>query len=409
MMFYSKSQLKESRIFFEQQPTPLIYGIIGVIAAMTIGAFVFAFFVMKVDVVKGQGIVSTMDNHYISMNSNGTLAEILVEEGEWVEAGEVILKISNGQESLQIAALQAQIEHATQKLEKMDKYQYSLSQQTNLMANSGLEQEYYGYVDYYLSQVKSEAQGKMTILVSLAEKEKQRDRLVNELALLNMNPLENEALITSKSTEISGVESEIQSLLEQHQNPSSQAEQVLAQLIMELGKSRTSVESLLVDYKASLSVQQGQLATFTIHAPNSGTVHYVTPLVPGMSVQQNQIVAEVFNPSESNLLVEAYINAQDIGKVHLNDTVNVAISGINSLTYGTIPGQLIFIDAGTVSQETSQGSALLYRVKISISKITVQSHHDQIVLIKSMPVEARIVYQQETYLDWFLKLLNFTH
>jgi len=35
------------------------------------------------------------------------------------------------------------------------------------------------------------------------------------------------------------------------------------------------------------------------------------------------------------------------------------------------------------------------------------SDGEVIKAIKSMPVEARIVYDKETYLDWVLEMLNF--
>ncbi|BBA93425.1 hypothetical protein [Streptococcus ruminantium] len=39
--------------------------------------------------------------------------------------------------------------------------------------------------------------------------------------------------------------------------------------------------------------------------------------------------------------------------------------------------------------------------------MTLKKGKEVIVLQKDMPVEARIVYNQETYLDWILELLSF--
>lgn len=50
---------------------------------------------------------------------------------------------------------------------------------------------------------------------------------------------------------------------------------------------------------------------------------------------------------------------------------------------------------------------LLYRVKISIDEYKLKSKDDQIDVVTSMPVEARIVYEKESYFDWILNILNF--
>jgi len=126
-----------------------------------------------------------------------------------------------------------------------------------------------------------------------------------------------------------------------------------------------------------------------------------------MSLQQNQVIAEISTQNEEEFIIEAYVNATDIAKITIGDKVNVAVGGVNSNKYGTIQGKLVFIDSGTISQETEEGNALLYRVKIEISETILSSNDDEISLIKSMPVEARIVYEEETYLEWFLELLNF--
>ena len=126
-----------------------------------------------------------------------------------------------------------------------------------------------------------------------------------------------------------------------------------------------------------------------------------------MSVQQNQVIAEISTQQEENYLVEAYVNATDIAKIHVGDSVKVAVSGVNTMKYGTIKGKLVSIDSGTINQETKTGNLLLYRIVITIDEYQLKSKKDTIQLIKSMSVEARIIYEKESYLEWVLEMLNF--
>ncbi|WP_300785578.1 hypothetical protein [Streptococcus sp. 19428wC2_LYSM12] len=58
-------------------------------------------------------------------------------------------------------------------------------------------------------------------------------------------------------------------------------------------------------------------------------------------------------------------------------------------------------------QETKEGNRNLYKVIVGLEDLTLKHENETIVLQKDMPVEVRIVYDKETYLDWILELLSF--
>ncbi|WP_159519870.1 hypothetical protein [Erysipelothrix urinaevulpis] len=64
------------------------------------------------------------------------------------------------------------------------------------------------------------------------------------------------------------------------------------------------------------------------------------------------------------------------------------------------------INTGTIPHESKEGNALLYRVKINSNSYVYKSKDESMEIISSMPVEARIVYEKETYLDWMLNMLS---
>lgn len=488
MRFYKKDQLKDSRIFFDKKPP--LFGTIFIFATgfIIVGSLLISSFLIKPYIVKAQGIVNTSDNQYVSVNVNGTILEMYVQEGETVSAGQNLIKISNGQEGLQAEAIVAQLDQMRENLSAMDLYQKSLEDKKNYMKNQGVEQEYYGYMEYYLSQVNSEDYSNSTQIKSLNEKSLKKDELTEEIKVLqneiealvipdfdeghiqvvqsellfkqeqlenlkaelqtltdpveismknneiNSTELEiadleislkdlNEKLdnkqiqeskkqelqsqIDAKNSERESIITEIESLQEQLNNPSSQSGQMFSQLIMELGKSRTAIQAKITELEANLALYGSQVETYTITAQNDGIVHYVAPIRIGMALQQNQTIAEISTQKSDNFIIEAYVNATDIAKVAIGDPVNVAIVGVNVTKYGTLKGGLVSIDSGTISQETSNGNTLLYRVLVSVDEYQLNSKNDTIKLIKSMPVEARIVYESETYFEWILKLLNF--
>ena len=198
---------------------------------------------------------------------------------------------------------------------------------------------------------------------------------------------------------MAALKEEIQTLQNQINNPSSQTGQMFSQLTAELGKARANLQTQITELEANITMYGSQAKIYTITAQNDGILHYVSPLKVGMSVQQNQVIADY--------LVEAYVNATDIAKIHVGDSVKVAVSGVNTMKYGTIKGKLVSIDSGTINQEIKTSNLLLYRIVITIDEYQLKSKKDTIQLIKSMPVEARIIYEKESYLEWVLEMLNF--
>lgn len=488
MRFYTKDQLKDSRIFFDKNPP--LFGTIFLIFTIVIiiASIVLANFLIKPYIVRAQGTVTTTDTRYVSVNANGSVIEMIAHEGGKIKRGQPIIKVTNGQEGLQVESLTKQLSKAREKLEAMDLYQKSLEDKVNYMSNSGVEQEYYGYIEYYLLQLKSEAYSDNTQLETLNNRLAKRNTLTNEindlqtkinsivipqvddsnlkslentynskklelenlkneLSTINdpiqidkqknkINSLENEIAeidnkiqdinkkirekvnveneidkfntqIQTKNSELVALKEEIQTLQNQINNPSSQTGQMFSQLTAELGKARANLQTQITELEANITMYGSQAEIYTITAQNDGILHYVSPLKVGMSVQQNQVIAEISTQQEENYLVEAYVNATDIAKIHVGDSVKIAISGVNTMKYGTIKGKLVSIDSGTINQETKTGNLLLYRIVITIDEYQLKSKKDTIQLIKSMPVEARIIYEKENYLEWFLEILNF--
>ena len=488
MRFYTKDQLKDSRIFFDKNPP--LFGTIFLIFTIVIiiASIILANFLIKPYIVRAQGTVTTTDMRYVSVNANGSVIEMIAHEGGKIKRGQPIIKVTNGQEGLQVESLTKQLSKAREKLEAMDLYQKSLEDKVNYMSNSGVEQEYYGYIEYYLLQLKSEAYSDNTQLETLNNRLAKRNALTNEindlqtkinsivipqvddsnlkslentynskklelenlkneLSTINdpiqidkqknkINSLENEIAeidnkiqdinkkirekvnveneidkfntqIQTKNSELAALKEEIQTLQNQINNPSSQTGQMFSQLTAELGKARANLQTQITELEANITMYGSQAEIYTITAQNDGILHYVSPLKVGMSVQQNQVIAEISTQQEENYLVEAYVNATDIAKIHVGDSVKIAISGVNTMKYGTIKGKLVSIDSGTINQETKTGNLLLYRIVITIDEYQLKSKKDTIQLIKSMPVEARIIYEKENYLEWFLEMLNF--
>ncbi|HEL1559593.1 HlyD family efflux transporter periplasmic adaptor subunit [Streptococcus suis] len=465
MKLYNKSELRYSRIFFDKRPPAYAFILIFSTLASLIIAFAVSAYLPKNYIVKARGTSVITGTEYVSALSNGKIVTLHKKEGDSVKAGEVILSLSSGQEGLQTESLTKQLDKLKAKESLFQKYEQSLNEKVNYMVNSGEEQEYYGKVEYYLSQLSSEnyndgsqyakLQEEYTKLNKLVAEKSQletdlssyQSQLANleaELSTLSVqetaetnsdsetnssstdsspNSIQLEQLntkisevktkietttssIQGKGTEIESLQSSIREMERSYNDPTSQAYNTYAQLISELGTARAANNKSITELEANLGISTGQDRGLTVSASSDGTLHYVTPLKQGMSVQQNQTIAEIAG-SDREAYVEAFVLATDISRVTVGAEVDIAITGVNSQKFGTLKGAVTQIDSGTITQETQNGNVSLYKVVVALEELTLKKDEEIVVLQKDMPVEARIVYDNETYLDWILELLSF--
>lgn len=465
MKLYNQSELRYSRIFFDKRPPAYAFILIFSTLATLIIAFAVSAYLPKNYIVKARGTSVITGTEYVSALSNGKIVTLHKKEGDSVKAGEVILSLSSGQEGLQTESLTKQLDKLKAKESLFQKYEQSLNEKVNYMANSGEEQEYYGKVEYYLSQLSSEnyndgsqyakLQEEYTKLNKLVAEKSQletdwssyQSQLANleaELATLSVqetaetnsdsetssssadtssNSIQLEQLntkisevktkietttssIQGKGTEIESLQSSIREMERSYNDPTSQAYNTYAQLISELGTARAANNKSITELEANLGISTGQDRGLTVSASSDGTLHYVTPLKQGMSVQQNQTIAEIAG-SDREAYVEAFVLATDISRVTVGAEVDIAITGVNSQKFGTLKGAVTQIDSGTITQETQNGNVSFYKVVVALEELTLKKDEEIVVLQKDMPVEARIVYDNETYLDWILELLSF--
>ncbi|NQD65839.1 HlyD family efflux transporter periplasmic adaptor subunit [Bacillus haikouensis] len=420
MQLYSKSDLKDSRVFFDKTPPNFL----KVFIIFTLGIFIFTSYfatvVTKPYFVKAEGTVMSKDDQFISSQLNGQIATVNKQEGESVSEGEVLFTITTGQEGLQQSAIQTQIDELTDKNQVLDRFEESLNKQKNVMEDSGIEQEYYGKVQYYLLQVQTDQFERDSLNDQISKKETKKAELLSELEGLKKDlktqengeqiefqAEETKGKIEAKEGEIEGITEEINQFEQQKKNPASQSKQVLSQLKSELGSARASIQSKLVELEAQQSVYSGQDSDLTIKSNKSGIVHYLVPVKLGMTVQANQVIAQVSN-GEDELQVEAFIDSRNISMISEGDPVKLSVQGVNIQKYGTIEGKVASIDSGTLTQETSEGNLVFYKCVISLKKKELVARDGNAVeIIHSMPVEAKVIYKKETYYDWILKMLNF--
>lgn len=430
MKLYNKNELKHSRIFFDKRPPKFGTYFCFLVALILIISFYISTKLVKPYVVKAEGIVTTTDNQYISSLISGNVMEIRVAEGQTVIPGDVILVISNGQENSQSSAIVSQIATLSEKEAALTKYLHALDNGSNSLSNSGWEIEYYGKMTYYLSQVSDESKQREVNKLEITDREEKISLIELEVELVKVeiiaiekelssldeveNKLDKETELTELKSNVESKESELESLagelkqLNGQSGMGSQAETTRLQLLAEAGQAQTTLHTQRIELESQLSVYAEQDSLVEIKADNEGEVHYLTPMHIGLGIQQNQTFAEISTNGDEQKIIEVFLRSYERSKVKVGQDVKINVQGVNSTQYGMLKGSIVSIDNGTITQETSNGNQSYYRIRIVSDNYILKGGDadDTIDVLKSMPVQAQIVYEEETYFMWILEMLN---
>lgn len=409
MKYYTKEELKNSRVFFDKTPPKFMNYFIVFISTCLILFIVSTKFIQRNSIINAFGTVTYSNAVYLSVNETGSINKVYKKEGDAVKKGDKILSIGNDKNSIEIEILNPQIKSLEKKLISLEKYEKSLNEKTNLLENSGYDQVYYGKTEYYLSIINDENYSKANL-------QKKKDETLSYIRKFELEKNKKMKIdIDDSSTKIAELDENIKTqqenlkqIDEQLNKPTSQVTQTYDQLISELGSDRETINKELTQLKSQEKAYNNANKKNLIIANNDGFIHYNIDTKIGLTIQQGQIIAEINDKKNNNLIVEAEINANDISKVKLNNPVKVSVNGVNQQLYGTISGRIMNISNGAYTKQTNEGSYMFYKCCVSLNKnYLIDNKDNTIQLVKDMPVQIKITYNDETYFDYIINVLKF--
>lgn len=399
-------ELKHSRVFFDKQPprftTYFTWFVVGLLAS----SLYVTSITTKNYVVKGVGSVVSSDKVTFSSKVAGVIGEQHKKEGERVTKGELLLTLSSGSEGAQSTEYGKQIELLKAQINAQDIYERSLNEKQNYLQNTGMQQAYFGKVEYYFAQIQTGNENAKSQQDKIATKRKDRQTLVNKISALSKDKQANAAEIEAKVQEIKTTDEEIKSLISDLSNAGDSAQSTYNQLISELGTERVQVNAKKQELESQYNIQIIGDEQLKVHASSDGYVHYNTPISVGSAVQQGAQLGMVFGGEGSKLQVETYIQAIERTKIQEGNDVKLAVAGLSQTKYGMLNGKVVSIGIAPLVQETKEGQIQMYQVNIELDTATLKQNKEEYHIYSGLQVETQIVYDKETYLDWILEQLN---
>jgi adhesin transport system membrane fusion protein len=380
------------------------------------------------EVTLGEGRVIPSSTVQVIQNlEGGIVSEILVREGQIVEANEVLLRVANSLSDAQvadlrqrrlakfatIARLQAEISGVTSAAEI--KFSEELLQIAPEVASEEMELfearqlQLNSQISVFEDQVRQRETEINELNVRENSIQQQLGLALEELAITE--PLAQQGIVSQ--VELIRLEREVADLRSQIDAVRSsrpRAEAALAEAQGRIEERRvtfsTEASQLLNEQRVEFASIDAQLnaavdrSTRTeVTTPVRGTVKTIFIKTIGGVIQPGQDLVEVV-PIEDTLLVEAQIRPSDIAFIRPQQPAVVKITAYDFSTYGGLDAVVEEISADTIQDERGEH---FFRVRLRTDKAFLGTEANPLPIIPGMTASVDILTGHKTVLEYLLR------
>jgi len=161
-----------------------------------------------------------------------------------------------------------------------------------------------------------------------------------------------------------------------------------AKLKMDTYEQLAKVTGEKAELQSVLGRQQGELDRLQVRSPVNGIVKSYTVKTIGGVIAPGSLVAEVV-PVGERLEAFTRVKPKDIGNVRLGQKVELKIQAYDYGRYGSIPGKVESISASTFQDEKT--GEPYYKVRVSLDRDYAGKSPDQNLLVPGMTLTADIL------------------
>ncbi len=234
------SDLQDRRIMMEKRVPPFGYAMILLVAGLLVFLTIWSTQNYRTYVSQSTGTVQASNKTYIMSSYSGSITELNISEGSYVNEGDLIAHIKSTDLDMQQDSYKSQLEIYQKQKAQYEKLLKSIQDDTNYFSETDIDdQPYYYQYETYKSQVAQKA-------------------------------------FDASPYQAAGYSDEqIKALMEQNQ---SEVEALYYSTLQSITSNLTSVQTNIDNIQAQLDTLASGANDYYIYAPTSGVIHMDTPI-----------------------------------------------------------------------------------------------------------------------------------
>jgi multidrug resistance efflux pump len=323
-------------------------------------SFLVAMFLPWTQNIRGMGVVNTLrpEQRPQTIHSiiDGRIEEWMVREGDYVEQGDTILKISEIKDAYfdpellqrteeQIKAKQSSVESYKGKIQALDDQIEALRRTLDLKLRQSRNRLTQAKLQLQSDSIDFQA---IVINTEIAKQQFERMERLEKQGLKSLTDVENRKRIFQKAmsekiaaenrmlgtqNEVLNAEMEIVSIEAQFRNAIAKAESDKYSAMSNMFDAETSVAKLRNQY-SNYSVRLGM---YFITAPQNGYITKAIRIGIGENIKSGEQIVSIV-PSDYELAVEMFIRPIDLPLIKLGQRVRIQFDGWPAIIFSGWPG-----------------------------------------------------------------------
>ena len=379
------------------------------------------------------GEVQVQDsNRTVEHYEGGIVSEILVEEGEVVQKGDLLLRLSPTQAASELNTVQSQLNSvlalearliAERNQQSQIEFPPSLKQSAEKSKDvsellggqkaifdsrqEGLNQELKIY-DQQISALKEQITGLEQMSNALSERIASYQLEVADWQALYEERFADKVRLQEMKRELSRLKGERSSNLAEIARlkvkiAETRSQKVLRkqQFLQEVVAELKDVQTRKLELQARQTALLDRLERVEIYAPATGKVNGLKVHTIGSVVRSGDPLMEIV-PETREFVVVARVKPTDIDKVRVGLVADVMFSAFNTQTTQVITGEVVKLSADSFEDEQSGDKYFEARVRITDEGVK-RMEEDGIYMLPGMPAETMIKTGERTFVGYVIK------
>lgn len=373
-------------------------------------------------VTRGEGrVISAERNSLVQHYEGGIITQVLVEEGQRITQGDVLMRIENsfaeaeraasdvalkaeklkrwrllaeaaGVDELDVASLGfvAPLEQIEEQVQLFGRRRATQSETLSVLEDQISQKS------YELSERRTRLENKRRERALMAERLDSLRDLSREGAVARNELLQNETQYQQIISLIADLEHQVLQTESSMDEMESRRREAEASFRSEAQRALTETNFEIEKLEETIGALTEREMRFDVVAPTTGTINKLFVSTVNGVVKPGQTLAEIV-PEDAPIAVEARIAPRDRGKVRPGLKSLVKVSAYDFTRYGGLPGRVVEVSPDALQDETG---AIYFRIRIEADS---DSLGGDAIVVPGMVAEVDIISGQQTILDYLLR------
>lgn len=376
-------------------------------------------------------VIVTSNNRVVEHYEGGIVEDIMVKDGDQVEKGQALLKLSPTQAQAELSVItgrlheilgtEARLQAERKNLDVIEFPEVLMKNQEDEQVaeilrgqkevfdarKNALSSELQIY-SQRVGALKQQITGLQSLNKTLEERIESYTEEVKDWDALYKEQFADKIRLQEMQRELSRLKGEKEANSSEMarlkvQISETESETVLRKrkFLEEVVSQLREVQSEKADLESRKIALVDRLDRIEIKAPISGVINGLTIYTKGEVVSPGETLMEIV-PNTKDYAVKAKVLTTDIDKVHVGLIADVRFSAFNTQTTHVVEGKVVHISADKFMDEQSGMEYFETRVVITPDGVK-QMEDDGIFLLPGMPAETMIKIGDRTLLAYFIK------